>query len=101
MAGKQVVYRVDAISAVGQNPGVIKAAHRAMIVAAAQLAQKHGLATFKMLGKQGNANFVRHADQLARAAGQSGSGRAITGGLGFPDYEVILNVNSVLSRNTP
>ncbi|MBC8167109.1 MAG: hypothetical protein H7Y20_14725 [Bryobacteraceae bacterium] len=101
LVGKQVVYRVDSISAIGKDAATVRAAHRAMLVSAAQTAQRLGLKEFTLLGKQSGPNFVRHADQLARAVGKSGSGKAATGGVGFPDYEVILHVSPILSTNAP
>ncbi len=95
--GKRVVYRVDAISAVGRGAGGIKAAHRAMIRTAAEEARAAGQTQFTMIGKQANANFRRHADGLARSVGVANSGRQVAGVAPLHDYEVTLDVAKVLA----
>jgi hypothetical protein len=95
-----VVYRVDMIVLQGKGPGVAtaRATHRQMIREAAIAAKSQGQSTFKMVGKQANPNFVRHADQLAKEVGVAGSGKAGSAGAGYPDYEVILDVAKTLAQ---
>jgi hypothetical protein len=97
---KGVVYRVDMIILQGKGAGVAtaRATHREMIKRAAQAAQSAGQTQFRMVGKQANPNFVRHADQLAREIGVAGSGRQGPQGAGFADYEVILDVARTLAQ---
>lgn len=93
-----VVYRVDMIFLQGKGAGVAtaRATHREMIRRAALAARSQGQSTFKMVGKQANPNFVRHADQLAKEVGIAGSGKAGMPGVGYPDYEVTLDVAKTL-----
>lgn len=95
-----VVYRVDMIFLQGKGAGVAtaRATHREMIRRAAFAAKSQGQPTFKMVGKQANPNFVRHADQLAKEVGVAGSGKAGRPGAGFPDYEVTLDVAKTLAQ---
>jgi hypothetical protein len=96
---QEVVYRVDMIVLEGKGPAVAtaRATHRAMIKRAAQTAQSAGLSEFKMIGKQANENFVRHADKVAQEIGVAGSGKRVgVGSPGFSDYEVILVVTKAL-----
>lgn len=98
-AGKRVVYRVDAISAMGADAARIRAAHRAMLRTAAEEALAAGQTEFTMIGKQANANFRRHADKLAREVGVAQSGRQLSGVPPLNDYEVTLDVAKVLASN--
>ena len=95
-----VIYRVDMIFLQGKGAGVAtaRATHREMIRRAAQTAQSAGQKQFKMVGKQANPNFVRHADQLAKEIGVPGSGKTGMAGAGFPDYTVTLDVAKALSK---
>ena len=95
-----VVYRVDMIFLQGKGAGVAtaRATHREMIRRAALAAKARGQPTFKMVGKQANPNFVRHADALANEVGVAGSGKAGMPGAGFPDYEVTLDVAKTLAQ---
>lgn len=95
-----VVYRVDMIFLQGKGAGVAtaRATHREMIRRAALAAKSQGQPTFKMVGKQANPNFVRHADELVKEIGVAGSGKAGRPGAGFPDYEVILDVAKTLAQ---
>jgi hypothetical protein len=97
--GKRVVYRVDAISAMGADAARIRAAHRAMLRTAAEEALAAGQTEFTMIGKQANANFRRHADTLAREVGVAQSGRQLSGVPPLNDYEVTLDVAKVLASN--
>jgi hypothetical protein len=95
-----VIYRVDMIFLQGKGAAVAtaRATHREMIRRAAQTAQAAGQKQFKMVGKQANPNFVRHADQLAKEIGVAGSGKQGSQGAGFADYEVILDVAKTLAQ---
>lgn len=100
--GGRVMYRIDSI--VLRGPGnaaeiaTARAAHREMIMLAAEEAQRNGQHQFTLRGMQANANFHAHADKLAREVGVPGSGRSIRGIPGaHPDYEVILDVAKVLA----
>jgi len=97
LIGDEVRYTVKVISAQGEKAEMIKSAHRAMIVAAAEEAQRLGQKQFIMHGVDAGPEFVRHANQLAQAVGRAGSGKAIPGGLGH--YEVVLDVAKVLASN--
>jgi hypothetical protein len=84
--------------ALGPQAANVKATHRQMLKLAAQQARANGQTTFKMVGRQANQNFQRHADKLARDVGVPNSGKS----LGTPplrDYEVTLDVSKVLSSN--
>lgn len=97
-----VTYRVAEIIAYFAEKGTIRAAHRAMLTAAAQEARRLGHRTFKLLGKQANPNFRKHADKLARQVGVANSGKEVSQGIPgamFGDYEVTLRVDRVLSTN--
>jgi hypothetical protein len=98
-----VTYRVAEIIAYSAEKGTIRAAHRAMLTAAAQEARRLGFKTFKLLGKQANPNFRRHADKLAREAGVVNSGKASGGipGVMYGDYEVTLSADRILLSNVP
>lgn len=98
--GGELRYTVKVISARGPQAETIKSAHRALIVAAAEEAKRMGQAEFKMHGVTAGPEFIRHADQVARAAGRAGSGVSISAPL-KNNYEVTLNVAKVLSTNTP
>jgi hypothetical protein len=95
-----VIYRVDMIVLQGEGAGVAtaRATHREMIRRAAFAAREQGQSTFKMVGKQANPNFVRHADKLAKEVGVAGSGKAGMPGAGYPDYEVTLDVARTLGQ---
>jgi len=96
---KEVIYRVDMIVLEGRGAEVAtaRATHRAMIKRAAETAQSSGLQQFKMVGKQANENFVRHANKLATEIGVAGSGQRVgLGAPGWSDYEVILLVAKAL-----
>ncbi len=97
---KEVIYRVDMIFLQGEGREVLtaRATHRAMIQRSAQTAQSAGLKTFKMVGKQANSNFVRHADQLATEIGVPGSGFTTPSGTPNPDYTVTLDVAKALAQ---
>lgn len=101
--GGHVVYRVDEMIAVGANAATVKAAHRSLIVAAAQEARRLGQRTFKMLGIQANSNARRHFDKLAREVGDPRSGKQLPSSLpvGYSNYEVTLSVDKVLATNVP
>jgi hypothetical protein len=95
-----VIYEVNMIFlSGGKGPAVAtaRATHREMIRRAAQMAQSSGQKTFKMVGKQANPNFVRHADQLAKEIGVAGSGVQGRPSAGFPDYTVVLDVAKTLA----
>lgn len=100
-SGGAVVYRVDEMIAVGADALTVKAAHRSLIVAAAQEARRMGQPTFKMLGIQANPNARRHFDKLARDIGVPNSGKQLYSPVGFPNYEVTLKVDKVLATNVP
>lgn len=100
LLGKEVRYVVKIISAQGKNAETITSAHRAMIVAAAQEAQRLGQTEFVMHAVNASPDFVRHANALAQAVGRAGSGVAISAPL-KDHYEVILDVAKVLASNTP
>jgi hypothetical protein len=89
-----------AIEVLGDEVRYIVKAHRALIVAAAQEAQRLGQKEFIMYGVNAGPEFVRHANQLARAVGRAGSGKAISAPL-KDHYEVVLDVAKVLASNTP
>ncbi|MBL8259376.1 MAG: hypothetical protein JNM60_06180 [Candidatus Competibacteraceae bacterium] len=99
----KVIYRVDQMIAVGADARTVKAAHRSLIVAAAQEARRMGQATFKMLGIQANHNARRHFDKLAREVGVPNSGKQFPSSLpmAYPNYEVTLSVDKVLATNVP
>lgn len=99
----KIVYRVDQMIAVGTDAMTVKAAHRSLIVAAAQEARRMGQMTFKMLGIQANLNARRHFDKLAREIGVPNSGKQLSSGLpiGYQNYEVTLSVDKVLATNVP
>ncbi|MBL8258956.1 MAG: hypothetical protein JNM60_03980 [Candidatus Competibacteraceae bacterium] len=101
--GGAVVYRVDEMIAIGAEAITVKAAHRSLIVAAAQEARRMGQPTFKMLGIQANHNARRHFDKLARDIGVPNSGKQFPGSLPMapPNYEVTLRVDKVLKTNVP
>jgi hypothetical protein len=92
-----VVYFVQAIVLRGPDGRAdairhARAAHRYMIVSAAELARRLGHWTFRLRGMQAGFEFRTHADRLARTVGIVGSGMAIE-----PDYEVALVVAKVLA----
>ena len=96
---KGIVYLVDMIvlEGKGSQVAVARSTHREMIKQAARTAQSNGQQQFKMIGKQANSNFAKHADRVAQEIGVPGSGRRInTGGPGHSDYEVILDVAKAL-----
>lgn len=96
----EVVYEVQAIAATGSAAKTVLAAHRAMLVAAAQEAQRLGRSTFRLVGRQANDNFRRHADKLARAVGPGGQVKLPpAGSFPYPDATVTLSVDSVLATN--
>ncbi|MBK8183688.1 MAG: hypothetical protein IPK63_12710 [Candidatus Competibacteraceae bacterium] len=99
----KVVYRVDEMIAVSAEAITVKAAHRSLIVAAAQEARRMGQATFKMLGIQANHNARRHFDKLAREIGVPNSGKQFPSNvpMAYPNYEVTLSVDKVLATNVP
>jgi hypothetical protein len=100
----EVVYALSDMSALGPDAGKIKAAHRAMIVSAAEKAKLAGQREFRMVGKQVNANGRAHFDKMARDIGVPFSGKtgqAAPGHPGYGDYEVTLVVEKVLGTNTP
>ena len=97
--GGQVVYRVDEMIAIGANAATVKAAHRSLIVAAAQEARRLGQKTFKMFGVQANPNARRHFDKLAREVGDPRSGKQLPSPIGHSNYEVTLSVDKVLATN--
>lgn len=101
--GGKIVYRVDEMIAVGADAVTVKAAHRSMIVAAAQEARRLGQKTFSMFGIQANHNARRHFDKLAREVGVPNSGKQLPGSLpiGYQNYQVTLSVEKVLSTNVP
>jgi hypothetical protein len=96
---ERVIYEVTAIVLRGEGDDAViqlaRGAHREMIRRAALEAQKQGKREFVMLGKNANANFQRHADDLARKIGIPGSGKRIPGGT-LGDYEVTLDVGKAL-----
>ncbi|HVF91059.1 MAG TPA: hypothetical protein VNH22_13400 [Blastocatellia bacterium] len=98
----EIYYQVTDMSALGADGGKVKAAHRSLIVAAAERAKLNGQKEFRLVGKQSNANAIAHHDKLAHSIGIPGSGRKVAaGGPGFPDHEVTLVVEKVLGSNTP
>lgn len=99
-----VIYSVSDMSALGADAGKIKAAHRALLVSAAEKAKLAGLREFRMVGSQVNQNGRAHFDKLAREIGvpfSGKAGKAAPGHPGFGDYEVTLVVEKVLGTNTP
>lgn len=93
-------YHVSDMSALGPDAGQVKAAHRALLVAAAERAKLAGQREFRMHGKMVNSNGRAHFDKMAQTIGVPGSGRdVVTGGPGFRDYEVTLLVEKVLGSN--
>jgi len=104
--GEGVTYRVSMIVLRGEGSAaeiqLARSAHRAMIRRAAEMARKAGAPTFKLVGEQANPNFVRHANELAEKMGVPNSGKATSKVRGaYNDYEVTLNVDSVLRPNAP
>jgi hypothetical protein len=94
-----VIYNVDRINLKGKGLGVetARATHREMIRRAARAARAEGQPTFKMVGKGANSEFVDHADRLVKEIGVAGSGKTVgRPGVGFPDYEVTLDVAKTL-----
>ena len=101
-AGGKVVYRVKSIILQGEGSAAeiatARLAHREMLARAALQAQKAGQKTFMLRGVQANQNFRAHADRLAQAVGEPGSGKSLGGLPGMhSDYEVVLNVGKVLA----
>ncbi len=97
----EVIYQVSTIVLKGEgNAAAIalaRASHREMIRRAALHAQQLGKKTFKLLGKQANSNFRRHADDLAKTMGIPAAKTALRdGGGAYADYEVTLIVEKVL-----
>jgi hypothetical protein len=100
----EVLYHISDMSALGADAGKVKAAHRAMMVSAAEKAKLAGQREFRMVGKQVNQNGRAHFDKMARDIGVPFSGKAgqiAPGHPGFGDYEVTLVVEKVLGTNTP
>jgi hypothetical protein len=97
---KGTVYRVDAIAATGAEAATVRAAHRQMLLAAAQQARANGQSTFTLVGKQANQNFRAHADALARKVGVPNSGTEMGGMPPLKDYGVTLSVEKVIGSNT-
>lgn len=104
-AGDGVTYRVTAIVLRGEGSAEValaRSAHRAMIRRAAEMAQKIGAKTFKLVGEQANPNFRKHADGLADTIGVPKSGKSTSkSGGGYSDYEVTLRVDLVLKPSAP
>jgi hypothetical protein len=99
--GGRVMYRIDSIILKGTGNAAhiatARAAHREMIMLAAEEAQRNGQLQFVLRGIQANVNFRAHADKLALEVGVLNSGRSIQGIPGaHPDYEVTLDVVKVL-----
>jgi hypothetical protein len=99
VSGKEVVYHVDAIAAAGADAAKVKAAHRAMVLAAAKEARARGQQQFTLYGSQVNPNGRAHLDRLAKAVGVPGSGRNAGGPPPFGNYAVTLDANKVLASN--
>ena len=97
----EVLYSLSDMSAQGPDAGKIKAAHRAMLVSAAEKAKLAGQREFKMVGKQVNHNGKAHFDKMAREIGIPNSGKETASAVGFKNYEVTLLVEKVLGSNTP
>lgn len=94
-----VVYEVTRIFLRGRGQGIptARATHREMIRQAALAAKAQRQSTFKMVGRQANSDFVQHADQVAKEIGVAGSGKAGNPTIGYPDYEVTLDVAKALA----
>ncbi|HRD66836.1 MAG TPA: hypothetical protein PKY50_11870 [Candidatus Competibacter sp.] len=103
--GGGVTYRVTAIVLRGEGAAEValaRSAHRAMIRRAAEMAQKIGAKTFKLVGEQANPNFRKHADGLADTIGVPKSGKSASkSGGGYSDYEVTLRVDLTLRSSAP
>jgi hypothetical protein len=97
----EVTYAISDMSALGTDAGKIKAAHRALLVSAAEKAKLAGQREFRMVGSQVNHNGRAHFDKLAREIGIPGSGKEAASGVGYKNYEVTLVVEKVLGSNTP
>lgn len=74
VADGEVQYLVHVIAARGEQTEIIKPAHHAMIVAAAEEAQRLGKKEFIMHRVDAGPEFTRHANHLAQAVGRAGSG---------------------------
>jgi hypothetical protein len=97
----EIFYEVKEMIALGPDAGKVKAAHRAMIVKAAEKAKLAGQREFRLVGKQSNANAIAHHDRLAQSIGIPGSGKSVPNPIGFADHEVTLIVEKVLGLNNP
>lgn len=97
----EVIYSITDMSALGADAGKIKAAHRALLVSAAEKAKLAGLREFRMVGSQVNHNGRAHFDKLAREIGIANSGKETASGIGYKNYEVTLVVEKVLGSNIP
>lgn len=95
----EVSYVISDMSALGADAGKIKAAHRAMLVSAAEKAKLAGQREFRMIGSQVNHNGRAHFDKLAREIGVANSGKESASAIGFKNYEVTLVVEKVLGSN--
>jgi hypothetical protein len=100
--GGRVTYRVTGIVAKDgmDNAAAVsaRAAHREMIVQAAETAKRLGQTEFTMVGEQAGPNFVNHANKLAKVLGPPDAVRIVPRGP-VPNCEVRLNVDAVLRDN--
>ena len=103
VANGKVMYQVSSIVLKGEGEAaeiaLARAAHREMIKRAAKKAQENGLKQFELRGLNANANFLGHADKLAREIGVPGSGTVFKKTGGWLDYEVTIDVGKALAKN--
>ncbi len=96
----EVVYEMYEMIALGEKAGMIRAAQRQMLLAAAEKARATGHTTFKILGRQANENGRAHGRLLAAEIGRSGSYREVPSGFpGLQNFEIIAEVQKVFQTN--